>query len=44
MAWSFTIGRGTDVQAAAVRALAPHVVGLDVDLLCAEASAASRAS
>ncbi|WP_432851112.1 enolase C-terminal domain-like protein [Amycolatopsis sp. CA-161197] len=27
---AFTIGRGNDVQAAAIRALAPHVVGRDV--------------
>jgi L-fuconate dehydratase len=27
---AFTIGRGNDVQAAAIRALAPHVVGIDV--------------
>ncbi|WP_037358388.1 enolase C-terminal domain-like protein [Amycolatopsis orientalis] len=27
---AFTIGRGNDVQAAAIRALAPHVIGRDV--------------
>jgi L-fuconate dehydratase len=27
---AFTIGRGNDVQAAAIRALAPHIVGRDV--------------
>ena len=38
----FTIGRGTDVQAAAVRALAPHVVGRDVELLCADLGGFAR--
>src|SRR5918911_3776402 len=38
----FTIGRGNDVQAAAVRALAPHVVGRDVELLCADLGRFSR--
>ncbi len=38
----FTVGRGTDVQAAAVRALAPHVVGRDVDLLCADLGGFAR--
>jgi L-fuconate dehydratase len=33
---AFTIGRGNDVQAAAIRALAPYVVGLDVEALCAD--------
>jgi L-fuconate dehydratase len=33
---AFTIGRGNDVQAAAIRALAPHVVGRDVAALCAD--------
>jgi L-fuconate dehydratase len=33
---AFTIGRGNDVQAAAIRALAPHVVDLDVEALCAD--------
>src|SRR5690349_2387484 len=28
--FAFTIGRGNDVQVAAIRALAPHVVGLSV--------------
>jgi L-fuconate dehydratase len=27
---AFTIGRGNDVQAAAIRALAPHVVGREI--------------
>jgi L-fuconate dehydratase len=31
---AFTIGRGNEVQAAAIRALAPHVVGRDVVGLC----------
>ncbi|HTE63183.1 MAG TPA: L-fuconate dehydratase [Solirubrobacteraceae bacterium] len=34
--FAFTIGRGNEVQAAAIRALAPHVVGRDVDELCAD--------
>src|ERR671927_1154467 len=38
----FTTGRGNDVQAAAVRALTPHVVGRDVELLCADLGGFSR--
>jgi L-fuconate dehydratase len=32
LAW-FTIGRGNDLEAAAIRAFEPLVVGLDVDAL-----------
>ena len=35
-ALAFTIGRGNDVQVAAIRALAGHVVGRDVDELAAD--------
>src|SRR3954465_8108701 len=38
----FTIGRGNDVQAAAVRALAPYVVGRDVESLCADLGGLAR--
>jgi L-fuconate dehydratase len=38
----FTTGRGNDVQVAAIRALAPHVVGRDVELLCADLGGFSR--
>ncbi|MEY9996513.1 L-alanine-DL-glutamate epimerase-like enolase superfamily enzyme [Streptomyces sp. V4I8] len=41
-ALTFTTGRGNDVQAAAVAALAPHVVGLSVDDVCADLGAFSR--
>jgi L-fuconate dehydratase len=34
--FAFTIGRGNEVQAAAIRALAPHVVGRDAGELCAD--------
>jgi L-fuconate dehydratase len=34
--FAFTIGRGNEVQAAAIRALAPHVVGREVEGLCAD--------
>jgi L-fuconate dehydratase len=34
--FAFTIGRGTEVQAAAIRALAPHIVGRDVGDLCTD--------
>jgi L-fuconate dehydratase len=34
--FAFTIGRGTEVQAAAIRALAPHIVGRDVVDLCTD--------
>jgi L-fuconate dehydratase len=38
----FTIGRGNDVEAAAVRALAPYVVGRDVESLCADLGGLAR--
>src|SRR5437870_11575453 len=38
----FTIGRGNDVQAAAVRALAPYVVGCDVESVCADLGGFAR--
>ncbi|MFF4568175.1 enolase C-terminal domain-like protein [Streptomyces sp. NPDC001410] len=41
-ALAFTTGRGNDVQAAAIAALAPHVVGLSVDEVCADLGAFSR--
>jgi L-fuconate dehydratase len=34
--FAFTIGRGNEIQAAAIRALAPHVVDRDVAGLCAD--------
>ncbi|OOC03480.1 enolase C-terminal domain-like protein [Amycolatopsis azurea] len=40
---AFTIGRGNDVQAAAIRALEPHVVGLDVPTDAAALGELSRA-
>ncbi|MFC3453894.1 enolase C-terminal domain-like protein [Amycolatopsis speibonae] len=40
---AFTIGRGNDVQAAAIRALEPHVVGLGVPTDAAALGALSRA-
>ena len=40
---AFTIGRGNDVQAAAIRALAPHVVGRDVPEDAEALGALSRA-
>ncbi|WP_116206422.1 enolase C-terminal domain-like protein [Amycolatopsis circi] len=40
---AFTIGRGNDVQAAAIRALAPHVVGRDVPEGAEALGALSRA-
>src|SRR4051812_31043140 len=39
----FTIGRGTDVQVAAIEAFAPSVVGLAVDPMLADLGAFSRA-
>jgi len=39
----FTIGRGNEVQAAALDALAPHVVGRDVAALCADLGGFARA-
>jgi L-fuconate dehydratase len=38
----FTIGRGNDVQAVAVRALAPYVVGRDVESVCADLGGFAR--
>ena len=40
--FTFTIGRGNDVQVAAIRALRAHVVGLDVDAVCADPGLVSR--
>jgi len=40
--FAFTIGRGNDVQVAAIRALAGHVVGLDVEAACADLGGLSR--
>ncbi|KFF99061.1 fuconate dehydratase [Streptomyces scabiei] len=41
-ALAFTTGRGNDVQAAAIAALAPHVIGLSVDEVCDDLGAFSR--
>ncbi|MEW5626783.1 L-fuconate dehydratase [Streptomyces hydrogenans] len=41
-ALAFTTGRGNDVQAAAIAALAPYVVGLSVEELCADLGAFAR--
>ncbi|HEX4790218.1 MAG TPA: enolase C-terminal domain-like protein [Actinospica sp.] len=41
--FAFTIGRGNDVQVAAIDALAEHVVGRAVDELCADPGSLSRA-
>ncbi|MEY9963536.1 L-fuconate dehydratase [Streptacidiphilus sp. MAP12-16] len=41
--FTFTIGRGNDVQVAAIEALRLHVVGRDVAELCADPGALSRA-
>ncbi|GAA2059829.1 L-fuconate dehydratase [Catenulispora yoronensis] len=41
--FTFTIGRGNDVQVAAIEALREHVVGLDVDAVCADPGIVSRA-
>ncbi|MFJ4972847.1 L-fuconate dehydratase [Streptomyces sp. NPDC088755] len=41
-ALAFTTGRGNDVQAAAIATLAPHVVGLSVEDLCADLGAFAR--
>jgi len=38
----FTIGRGNDVQSEAIDALAPEVVGRDVDEMCADLGGFSR--
>src|SRR5947209_7840737 len=34
--FAFTIGRGNDVQAAGIHALAPYLVGRDVEAICAD--------
>jgi L-fuconate dehydratase len=41
--FSFTIGRGNDVQVAAIEALREHVVGRDVDEVCADPGIVNRA-
>ncbi|MFH8473962.1 enolase C-terminal domain-like protein [Streptomyces sp. NPDC018000] len=41
--FTFTIGRGNEVQAAAIAALRGHVVGLSVDAVCADPGSVSRA-
>ncbi|MES4909259.1 MULTISPECIES: enolase C-terminal domain-like protein [unclassified Streptomyces] len=41
-ALAFTTGRGNDVQAAAIAALAPHVVGLSVAEVCSDLGGFSR--
>jgi L-fuconate dehydratase len=38
----FTIGRGNNVQAAAIRALGPHVVGRSVEEICADLGGFAR--
>ncbi|MES5823226.1 L-fuconate dehydratase [Streptomyces sp. RG80] len=40
--FTFTIGRGNDVQVAAINALLPHVVGRDVAKLCTDPGSLSR--
>ncbi|MET9493648.1 L-fuconate dehydratase [Streptomyces sp. NPDC006552] len=40
--FTFTIGRGNDVQVAAVRALGHHVVGRPLDALCADPGSLNR--
>ncbi|WP_069771641.1 enolase C-terminal domain-like protein [Streptomyces sp. LUP30] len=40
--FSFTIGRGNDVQVAAIAALRPHVLGRSVDELCADPGSLDR--
>ena len=42
-ALAFTTGRGNDVQAAAIAALAPYVVGRRVDDVCSDLGAFARA-
>ncbi|MGW8065228.1 enolase C-terminal domain-like protein [Streptomyces ziwulingensis] len=42
-AFAFTIGRGNEVQAAAITALREHVVGRSVDAVCADPGTVSRA-
>jgi L-fuconate dehydratase len=41
--FTFTIGRGNDVQVAAIEALREHVLGRDVDQVCADPGVVSRA-
>ncbi|MFJ8625060.1 enolase C-terminal domain-like protein [Kitasatospora sp. NPDC093550] len=41
-ALAFTTGRGNDVQAAAIAALAPYVVGLSVEEVCADLGTFAR--
>jgi L-fuconate dehydratase len=41
--FTFTIGRGNDIQVAAIRALRGHVVGQDIAELCADPASLSRA-
>ena len=40
--FAFTIGRGNDVQVAAINALRPHVVGRPLDELCADPGSLNR--
>ncbi|NBE52597.1 enolase C-terminal domain-like protein [Streptomyces boluensis] len=40
--FAFTIGRGNDVQVAAIDALRPHVIGRPVDALCADPGTLNR--
>ncbi|QKW10054.1 L-fuconate dehydratase [Streptomyces sp. NA04227] len=40
--FTFTIGRGNDVQVAAINALREHVVGRDVEALCADPGTLNR--
>ena len=41
--FTFTIGRGNDVQVAAIEALREHVLGLDVAAVCADPGIVNRA-
>jgi L-fuconate dehydratase len=41
--FAFTIGRGNEVQVAAIEALRAHVVGRELDELCADPGSVSRA-
>jgi L-fuconate dehydratase len=41
--FAFTIGRGNEVQVAAIEALREHVVGREVDVLCEDPAVVSRA-
>src|SRR5690349_23913882 len=40
--FTFTIGRGNDIQVAAIQALREHVVGRDVAELCADPGSLNR--